>query len=85
MNEKLIGAGIELGMDVLGIAAKAIAGAFAKPEEIRQAYLDATDKFIGFIAVGGEMDQRRDAARSKTDAAIAKAEQGSGQRPDAGK
>lgn len=74
MKDQLIAAGLELGADVLGIAAKAIAGAFAKPEEIRAAYIAATDKFTAFLMSGGELDARRDAARAKLDAKIEDAE-----------
>lgn len=74
MKEQLIAAGLELGADVLGIAAKAIAGAFAQPEEIRVAYMAATDKFAAFLMTGGEMDARRDAARKKLDDKIAAAD-----------
>jgi len=72
--DKLISAGLELGSNLIGIAAQAIAGAFKTSDELRAAFLAAVDRFSAFIAVGGEMDARRDAARAKTDAAIEKAE-----------
>lgn len=72
--ETLIQAGVQLGTTVLGIIGNAIAGAYKSSEELRADLQKAADEFSAYIAVGGEMDRRRDAARAKTDAAIAKAE-----------
>ncbi len=71
----LIGAGIQLGGALLGIAGKALAGLYRSTEEIRQEMLNATGDFLGYIREGGEMDQRAKAARDATDKAIADAEE----------
>lgn len=73
-KDSLIGAGIQLGGALLGIAGKALAGLYQDPEKIRQEMLATVDDFMRFIAPGGEMDKRRDAARAKTDKAIEEAE-----------
>jgi hypothetical protein len=73
-KQSLIGAGIQLGGAILGIAGKALAGLYRDPEEIRKEMLNTTGDFLSFIRSGGEMDQRAKAARDKTDAAIAEAE-----------
>jgi hypothetical protein len=73
-KSSLLGAGLSLLGDLVGIAGKAIMGAYVSPEQIRADMLAATDRFLGFIAPGGEMDTRRDAARAKTDKAFVDAE-----------
>ena len=74
-TKSLIGIGMQAGAELLGIAGKALAGLFRSPEEIRQALLEASNKLAAFVQAGGEMDQRRDAARAKTDKAIAEEEE----------
>ncbi len=78
-RDALVGAGMQLGGVLLGIAGKAIAGLYKNPEEIRDEMMLATNEFSLFIVRGGDMDKRRDIARAKTDAAIAMAEAGSNQ------
>ena len=73
--EALISAGIGLGTTILGIVGTAVAGAYKTSDELRADLKAAVDEFSGFIAIGGEMDKRRDAARAKTDSAIDKAEE----------
>lgn len=73
-KQTLIGAGMQLGGALLGIAGKALAGLYRDPEAIRQEMLNATGDFLSFIREGGEMDQRAATARKATDDAIAAAE-----------
>ncbi len=73
-RNSLIGAGIQLGGSLLGIAGKALAGLYKDPEEIRDEMMLVTNEFSLFVVRGGDMDKRKDAARAKTDAAIAAAE-----------
>jgi hypothetical protein len=68
----VVGAGIEFGSAVLGIVGRYLAGK-VDPAEVRTEMLAETERFYDFIRLGGEMDQRRDAARANTDAAIAQA------------
>lgn len=81
----LIGAGIQLGGSLLGIAGKALAGLYRDPEQIREEMLNATGDFLSYIRAGGEMDQRAKAARDATDKAIEDAERRQREDTDPGK